>query len=61
MMSKKVYPLQDEIQKDLIESAKFIFDEKINTDPRYGNSITINHGNGFKTVYSNLLTAEFVI
>lgn len=32
-MSKKVYPLQDEIQKDLIESAKFVFDEKINTDP----------------------------
>ena len=33
--------------------------EKINTDPRYGNSITINHGNGFKTVYSSLLVSDF--
>lgn len=34
--------------------------EKINTDPRYGNSITINHGNGFKTIYSSLLSSDFV-
>lgn len=33
--------------------------EKITTDPRYGNSITINHGNGFKTVYSSLLVSDF--
>ena len=33
--------------------------EKINKDPRYGNSITINHGNGFKTVYSSLLVNDF--
>ena len=32
----------------------------IKNDPRYGLSIIINHGNGFKTVYSNLLTTEFV-
>ena len=34
--------------------------ENIKNDPRYGLSIIINHGNGFKTVYSNLLTTEFV-
>ena len=34
--------------------------EGIKNDPRYGLSIIINHGNGFKTVYSNLLTTEFV-
>ena len=34
--------------------------ESIKNDPRYGLSIIINHGNGFKTVYSNLLTTEFV-
>lgn len=33
--------------------------EKINTDPRYGNSITIDHGNGFKTIYSSLLVSDF--
>ena len=34
--------------------------ESIKNDPRYGLTIIINHGNGFKTVYSNLLTTEFV-
>lgn len=32
----------------------------IKNDPRYGLSIIIEHTNGFKTVYSNLLTSEFV-
>lgn len=32
----------------------------IKNDPRYGLSIVIEHVNGFKTVYSNLLTTEFV-
>lgn len=32
----------------------------IKNDPRYGLTITIEHNNGFKTVYANLLTAEFV-
>ena len=32
----------------------------IKNDPRYGLTIVIEHVNGFKTVYSNLLTAEFV-
>lgn len=34
--------------------------ESIKNDPRYGLTITISHGNGFKTAYSNLLTTEFV-
>ena len=32
----------------------------IKNDPRYGLTIVIEHVNGFKTVYSNLLTSEFV-
>lgn len=34
--------------------------ESIKNDPRYGITITISHENGFKTIYSNLLTTEFV-
>lgn len=34
--------------------------ESIKNDPRYGLTITISHEDGFKTVYSNLLTTEFV-
>ena len=34
--------------------------ESIKNDPRYGLSIIVNHGDGFKTVYANLLTTEFV-
>lgn len=33
----------------------------IKNDPRYGLTIIIEHANGFKTVYSNLLTSEFVV
>lgn len=32
----------------------------IKNDPRYGLTVVIEHVNGFKTVYSNLLTTEFV-
>lgn len=32
----------------------------IKNDPRYGLTVIIEHENGFKTVYSNLLTTEFV-
>ena len=32
----------------------------IKNDPRYGLTVVIEHQNNFKTVYSNLLTAEFV-
>lgn len=34
--------------------------ESIKNDPRYGLTVTISHENGFKTIYSNLLTTEFV-
>lgn len=34
--------------------------ETIKNDPRYGLTVVIAHDSGFKTVYSNLLTAEFV-
>lgn len=33
----------------------------IKNDPRYGLTVIIEHTSGFKTVYSNLLTAEFVV
>lgn len=32
----------------------------IKNDPRYGLTVIVEHPNGYKTVYSNLLTAEFV-
>ena len=34
--------------------------ESIKNDPRYGLTITINHENGFKTIYSSLLSSDFV-
>lgn len=35
--------------------------KSIKNDPRYGLTIVIEHENGFQTVYSNLLTSEFVV
>ena len=32
----------------------------IKNDPRYGLTVIIEHEDGFKTVYSNLLTTEFI-
>lgn len=32
----------------------------IKNDPRYGLTVTIEHDNGFKSIYANLLTAEFI-
>ena len=34
--------------------------ESIKNDPRFGLTVIISHGNGFKTMYANLLTTEFV-
>lgn len=34
--------------------------KSIKNDPRYGLTVVIEHANGFTSVYSNLLTAEFV-
>ena len=33
----------------------------IKNDPRYGLTVIINHDNGYQSVYSNLLTSEFVV
>lgn len=35
--------------------------KSIKNDPRFGLTVTIEHENGYKTIYSNLLTAEFVV
>lgn len=35
--------------------------KSIKNDPRYGLTIVIEHTDGFKTIYSNLLTSEFVV
>lgn len=35
--------------------------KSIKNDPRYGLTVIIEHADGFKTVYSNLLTTEFVV
>ena len=35
--------------------------KSIKNDPRYGLTIVIEHANGFQTIYSNLLTSEFVV
>ena len=44
----------------IVKSAEDGKIESIKNDPRYGLTITIVHQDGFKTVYSNLLTTEFV-
>lgn len=35
--------------------------KSIKNDPRYGLTVIIEHANGYKTIYSNLLTTEFVV
>ena len=34
--------------------------KSIKNDPRYGLTVVIEHANGFSSIYSNLLTAEFI-
>ena len=45
----------------VVKSAESGTVKSIKNDPRYGMTIVIEHENGFKTVYSNLLTSEFVV
>lgn len=33
----------------------------IKNDPRYGLTVIIDHDNGYRSIYSNLLTSEFVV
>ena len=35
--------------------------KSIKNDPRYGLTIVIEHDDNFQTIYSNLLTSEFVV
>lgn len=35
--------------------------KSIKNDPRYGLTVVIDHGNGYESIYSNLLTSEFVV
>ena len=45
----------------VVKSAEARIVKSIKNDPRYGLTIVIEHQNGFQTVYSNLLTSEFVV
>lgn len=45
----------------VIKSAADGIVKSIVNDPRYGLTVVINHDDGYQTVYSNLLTAEFVV
>ena len=35
--------------------------ESIKNDPRYGLTVIVSHSGGYKTIYANLLTAEYVV
>ena len=45
----------------VIKSAADGIVRSIVNDPRYGLTVVIEHDDGYQTVYSNLLTAEFVV
>lgn len=45
----------------VVKSAEQGTVKSIKNDPRYGLTIVIEHENGFQTIYSNLLTSEFVV
>lgn len=44
----------------IVVSAEMGVIESIKNDPRYGLTVTITHRDGFKTIYSNLLSTEFI-
>ena len=45
----------------VVKSAEAGIVKTIKNDPRYGLTVIISHDDGYQTVYSNLLTAEFVV
>lgn len=45
----------------VVKSAESGKVKSIKNDPRYGLTVVIEHNDGYQTVYSNLLTAEFVV
>lgn len=48
-------------QTSIVKSAEDGKVKSIKNDPRYGLTIQIEHSDGYITVYSNLLTSEFVV
>lgn len=53
-----------DIQAEKTSVVKAAADGKVSSiknDPRYGLTVTIEHVNGYKTVYANLLSTEFVV
>lgn len=45
----------------IVKAAESGIVKTIKNDPRYGLTVIVEHKNGFQTVYSNLLTSEFVV
>ena len=45
----------------VVKSAEAGTVKSIKNDPRYGLTIVLDHEDGYQTVYSNLLTSEFVV
>lgn len=45
----------------VVKSAEAGTVKSIKNDPRYGLTVVVEHANGFQTVYSNLLSSEFVV
>ncbi|MGN1327012.1 MAG: peptidoglycan DD-metalloendopeptidase family protein [Clostridia bacterium] len=45
---------------DVVKAAADGKIKSIKNDPRYGLTVVIEHTNGFETIYSSLLTAEFI-
>lgn len=45
----------------VVKSAEAGTVKSIKNDPRYGLTIVVDHEDGYQTVYSNLLTSEFVV
>ena len=45
----------------VVKSAEAGTVKSIKNDPRFGLTVVIEHEDNFQTVYSNLLTAEFVV
>lgn len=45
----------------VVKSAEAGTVKTIKNDPRYGLTVIVEHADGFQTIYSNLLTSEFVV
>ena len=45
----------------IVKAAESGIVKTIKNDPRYGLTVIVEHENGFQTVYSSLLTSEFVV